>query len=83
MDEFFEILTWKQLGLHSRPIVVANTDGWFDPVLGFFRRALEVRTVSESNLELFRVVPNAPGVVDALLPLAGRATTTNLRLSRG
>ena len=31
LDEFFEILTWKQLGLHSRPVIVANSGGWFDP----------------------------------------------------
>ncbi len=67
MDEFFEILTWKQLGLHSRPIVVANTLGWFNPVLSFCRRSVKVRTVSPGNLELFEVVPSAAHVVDALL----------------
>src|SRR4030067_1155222 len=36
MDEFFEILTWKQLGLHAKPIVGANTGGWVDPILSFF-----------------------------------------------
>jgi uncharacterized protein (TIGR00730 family) len=67
MDEFFEILTWKQLGLHSRPIVVANTLGWFDPILSFCRRSVKVRTVSPRNLDLFEVVPSAAQVVDALL----------------
>lgn len=83
MDEFFEILTWKQLGLHSRPILVANTEGWFDPVLEFFRRAVEVRTVSPSNLDLFRVVPGAAGIVDALLPRTFRSTAPKHRLFRG
>jgi len=82
MDEFFEILTWKQLGLHSRPILVANTDGWFDPVLEFFRRAVEMQTVSASNLELFRVVPSAPGVVDALLHRPGRVAVSRHRMFR-
>jgi len=67
MDEFFEILTWKQLGLHARPIVVANTLGWFDPILSFCRRAVKVRTVAPRNLDLFEVVPSAAQVVDALL----------------
>lgn len=82
MDEFFEILTWKQLGLHSRPILVANTDGWFDPVLEFCRRAVKVQTVSTSNLDLFRVVPDAPGVVNALLHRAARPTSAKRRISR-
>lgn len=73
MDEFFEILTWKQLGLHSRPIVAANTGGWFDPILSFCRRAVELRTVSRGNLELFQVVPSAPRVIDALLRRRPRA----------
>lgn len=83
MDEFFEILTWKQLGLHSRPILVANTEGWFDPVLEFIRQAVEVRTVSPGNLDLFRVVPSAPGVIDALRPLPVRSTATDRRILRG
>jgi uncharacterized protein (TIGR00730 family) len=67
MDEFFEILTWKQLGLHARPIVIANTLGWFDPILSFCRRAVKVRTVALRNLDLFEVVPSAGQVVGALL----------------
>jgi uncharacterized protein (TIGR00730 family) len=67
MDEFFEILTWKQLGLHSRPIVVANTLGWFDPILSFCRNAVRSRTVSPRNLDLFEVVPSAAQAIDALL----------------
>jgi uncharacterized protein (TIGR00730 family) len=67
MDEFFEILTWKQLGLHSRPIVVANTLGWFDPILSFCRHAVKVRTVDPRNLGLFQVVPSGAAVIDALV----------------
>lgn len=82
MDEFFEILTWKQLGLHTCPIVVANTSGWFDPILSWCRRAVKVRTVSPGNLELFEVVPSAGHIVDALLrrrpaaPSPGRLSRT-------
>ncbi|NJD63402.1 MAG: TIGR00730 family Rossman fold protein [Deltaproteobacteria bacterium] len=67
MDEFFEILTWKQLGLHSRPIVVANPMGWINPILTFCRKAEKIGTVSGRNLDLFEVVPSAGQVVDALL----------------
>lgn len=67
MDEFFEILTWKQLGLHSRPIVVVNTLGWFDPILSFCSGAVRFRTVSPRNTELFDVVPSADSVIDTLL----------------
>lgn len=66
LEEFFEILTWKQLGLHARPIVVANTMGWFDPILSFCRHAVKVRTIAPRNLDLFEVVPSASRIVDTL-----------------
>jgi uncharacterized protein (TIGR00730 family) len=66
LDEFFEILTWKQLGLHDRPIVVANTGGWFDPLGEFCRRAVAWGAVTRRNVELFSVVESAPEVLDAL-----------------
>lgn len=83
MDEFFEILTWKQLGLHSRPILVANTDGWFDPLLEFLHRAVDLQTVPAASLDLFRVVPGAPAVLDALLPLATRTMAPKRSIPRG
>ena len=33
MEELMECLTWKQLGLHGKPVVILNTNGYFDPVL--------------------------------------------------
>jgi hypothetical protein len=66
LDEFFEILTWKQLGLHDRPIVVANTGGWFEPLREFCRQAVSWGAVTRRNVELFSVVPSAMEVVPAL-----------------
>ena len=34
LDEFFEVLTWKQLGLQDKPIVVLDSGGYWDPLLG-------------------------------------------------
>jgi len=67
MDEFFEILTWRQLGLHAKPIIVANTGGWFDPILSYFRHAESQRMVSRENLALVEVVGAGEHVVETLL----------------
>jgi uncharacterized protein (TIGR00730 family) len=67
MDEFFEILTWRQLGLHAKPIIVANTGGWFDPILSYFRHAENMRMVSRENLALVEVVSGGEKVVETLL----------------
>jgi uncharacterized protein (TIGR00730 family) len=39
-EEFFEILTWAQLGLHSKPCAVLNSGGYFDPLLSAVDRAV-------------------------------------------
>jgi len=81
MDEFFEILTWKQLGLHAKPIVVANTGGWFDPILSYFLNAENQRMVSRQNLALVEIVGSGEQVVKALLRRRDTADTLP-RLSR-
>lgn len=53
LDEFFEILTWKQLGLHSKPIAILNINGYFDHLLKFFEEAIEKGLIRPENRELF------------------------------
>jgi uncharacterized protein (TIGR00730 family) len=38
MDEFFEMLTWSQLGLHRKPHGLLNADGYYDPLIQLFER---------------------------------------------
>ncbi len=38
MDEFHEVLTWRQLGLHDKPIGLLNARGFYDPLLSQFDR---------------------------------------------
>jgi uncharacterized protein (TIGR00730 family) len=82
MDEFFEILTWKQLGLHNKPIVIANTLGWFDPIISFCRNSVGTRTVAANNLDLFDVVQSAEDILETLqrrrlvMQAAGRLSRT-------
>jgi hypothetical protein len=69
LEEFFEVLTWKQLRLHARPIVVANTGGWFDPVLAYFEKAVELQMVRRKSLDLVTVVDDGAQIVEALFKL--------------
>ncbi|WBL34274.1 TIGR00730 family Rossman fold protein [Sinirhodobacter sp. HNIBRBA609] len=32
LDELFEVLTWRQIGLHEKPILILNTDGYWNPI---------------------------------------------------
>ena len=36
MEEFFEVFTWAQLGLHEKPCGVLNIDGYYDPLVALF-----------------------------------------------
>ena len=70
MDEFFEILTWKQLGDHAKPIVLYNHDGYYDGLLQWFARAVEDGYYTADQLELFQVERELPKLM-AFLKASG------------
>ena len=47
LEEFFEIWTWAQLGVHDKPCGLLNIAGYFDPLLAFLDRAVEEKFVRE------------------------------------
>ena len=55
LDELFEILTWKQLHLHGKPIGILNINGFYDPLLAHIHNMVKEGFVKEINLELFVV----------------------------
>ncbi len=52
-EEFFEILTLRQLGRHSKPIAILNTDGYFDSLLALLDRAIDEKFMTEANRKIF------------------------------
>ena len=48
LDELFEVLTWRQLGLHEKPVVVLNTEGYWDPLLGLIDHVIAQGFADES-----------------------------------
>jgi uncharacterized protein (TIGR00730 family) len=41
LEELLEIITWKQLGLYLKPIVVLNVEGYFNPLLEMLQKAID------------------------------------------
>ncbi len=41
LDEFFEIVTWAQLGIHAKPCLLVNTAGYYDHLLSFLEIAID------------------------------------------
>ena len=55
MAELMELVTWKQLGLYLKPIVILNLDGFFDPLLEQLSRAAEENFMRREHLDIWRV----------------------------
>src|SRR5262249_11969059 len=58
LEEFFEVWTWGQLGLHAKPYGLLNVDGYFDPLLAFLDHAVAERFVRLEHRELLIVDAN-------------------------
>jgi len=66
LDEFFEILTWRQLGIHNKPIFLLNSEGYFDGLVKFTENAIQHDFIRESSLELFNVCSDLDSCIDSL-----------------
>ena len=64
LDEFFEIVTWAQLDIHSKPCVLINTDNYFDLLLRFLDHAVKEAFVRPDNLRLVHVARNSAEALD-------------------
>lgn len=54
-EEFFEILTLKQLGRHNKPIAVFNVDGFYDGLIKFLNKGVDECFMNPASMELFGV----------------------------
>ncbi len=54
-EEFFEILTLKQLGRHSKPIAILNTAGYYRPMISMLEHTARQHFMSERCLELYKL----------------------------
>lgn len=66
MDEFFEIFTWWQLGLHDKPIIIVNIDGYWDPLLLLIDSIITHKFGRESDREYICVISEVDGIIEAL-----------------
>ena len=55
LEELLEIITWKQLGLYGKPIVILNTADFFTPLLEQFRRCTDEHFMRPVHCEIWRV----------------------------
>ena len=66
LDEMLEIIKLKLLEYHDKPIVLVNTDGFYDTLLGFFRRLEKERLIYKECLELYEAVSDVESALELL-----------------
>jgi uncharacterized protein (TIGR00730 family) len=66
IDETFEVLTWSQIGRHRKPCGFLNTDGYFDLLFAWVKRAYQDRFIYEEHLDLFVEDATPQGLLDKL-----------------
>lgn len=63
LDEIFEVLTWRQLGLHSKPIYIVNTEGYWDSLKQLMNSITERGFADKSVQDFLTWVPDAPAAL--------------------
>ncbi len=66
LEETLEIITWKYLGIHIRPIILLNSDGFFDNLLAQFDRCVNDGVMREGLTALWKVCETPEDMFKAL-----------------
>lgn len=66
LDELFEVLTWRQLGLHAKPVFLLDAGGYWEPLLGLLRHMVGEGFAEPSFLDFLAPVADVPALMEAL-----------------
>ena len=66
LDEFFEVLTWRQLTLHAKPIYLVDIEGYWQPLLALIEQTINEGFADKSLRDFYVVVDTVDELVEAL-----------------
>ena len=66
LDEFFEILTWAQLGLHEKPLILVNVSNYWSPLISLIDHVIKEGFADKSLRNLFYVVSTAEDALEII-----------------
>lgn len=66
MEELMEIITWKQLGLFLKPIIILNIDGFYDPLLCMFQKAIDTHFMRPEHGAIWQVAQTPEEAIEML-----------------
>ncbi|NTV06719.1 MAG: TIGR00730 family Rossman fold protein [Chlorobiaceae bacterium] len=67
LDELIEVITWKHLGHHHKPIILLNLNGFWNPLLLFFDRIAQEHMVTAEHKNYYSVCDTPEEVIELLL----------------
>jgi len=67
LEELFEAITLKRLGIYIKPIILVNTRGFFNPLVALLQRCIEERFMGTRHAEMWTLVTEPEDVVPAIL----------------
>ena len=71
-DEFFGVVTTKQLDRHFKPIAVLNTNGFYDKLFDFVKNSSEERFIKNNYVKLYGIFPDPKAALDYLETADGK-----------
>lgn len=66
LEELLEIITWKQLGLYLKPVIILNVKGFFNPLLEMLAKAIEENFMRAQHGDIWKVAESPEEAVDLL-----------------
>ena len=66
MEELLEIITWKQLGLYLKPIVILNVNGFYNPLLEMLQQAIDENFMRREHGSIWQVATTAKEAIELL-----------------
>ncbi|AQX02853.1 LOG family protein [Elizabethkingia anophelis] len=66
LEEFFEMLTWAQLGLHQKPIGILNINGFYDELLAFVQTMVNKGFLKSVNQDMLLVDDSIAGLLNKM-----------------
>jgi len=62
MDETFEVVTWTQLGLSAKPVVIANINGFWDPLVALVDHLVETGFARDENRSIMQIADSVEDI---------------------
>lgn len=66
LEELLEVITWKRLGIFTKPIVIVNLEGYFDDMISMLNRAVDEHFMRNEHRHMWQVVETPEEVLEAI-----------------